>query len=98
MTGVQTCALPILSVESKKIKINATSKAVANKKLEGISNPRLLASLKIGSGKITAADEISETNNHKIAYFSFSLPLLIEKRTKPIMKIAIIKPTIELFI
>ena len=70
---------------------------MANKKLAGISKPKVFASLKTGSGKITAADENSATSSQRKAYFSFNFPRLIENRTNPITNTAIKIPTIGLF-
>ena len=70
---------------------------MANKKLAGISKPKVFASLKTGSGKITAAEENKATSNQRNAYFSFNLPRLMENRTNPITKTANKIPTIGLF-
>lgn len=90
------CFLEI-SVDKRNIKSSEINKVMANKKLAGISNPSEFANLNTGSGKITAAEENKATSNHRKAYFSFNFPLLIENRTKPIIKIAKTIPTIGLF-
>ena len=90
------CFLEI-SVESKKIKSRETNRVIANKKFAGILKPSEFANLKTGSGKITAAEEKSETKSHKKAYFSFNFPLRIENKTIPRIKTAKIIPTKVLF-
>ena len=90
------CFLEI-SVESKNIRSKETNKVIANKKFAGILKPSEFANLKTGSGKITAAEEKSETKSHKKAYFSFNFPLRIENKTIPKIKTAKIIPTNVLF-
>jgi hypothetical protein len=90
------CFLEI-SVDKRKIKSNEINNVMANKKLAGILNPSEFANLNTGSGKITAAEENKATSNQRNAYFSFNFPLLIENKTKPIIKIAKTIPTIGLF-
>ncbi len=86
-----------ISVERRKVKNKAINKAILKRKLEGNSNPKVFAILKTVSGKITAADENKATNNHRIAYFSFKRPRLMETNTKPIINTAKMTATIGLF-